>query len=88
MQTALNKANTAVQSVTGETATTDSSYIAISVEASTANNAVTLSSHANVTIHEVATATSSSDGLSTAYDVQRYVQYYVGDAMQWSEFVD
>lgn len=88
VQTALNKANTAVQSVTGETATTDSSYIAVSVEASTANNAVTLSSHANVTIHEVATATNSSDGLATAYDVQRYVQYYVGDAMQWSEFVD
>ena len=84
VQTALGKANTAVQTVTGETATTDSSYIAVSVEASTANNAVTLSSHANVTIHEIATATDSSDGLATAYDVQRYVQYYV----QWSEFVD
>lgn len=84
VQTALGKANTAVQSVTGETATTDSSYIAVSVEASTANNAVTLTSHANVTIQEIATATDSSDGLATAYDVQRYVQY----AMQWSEFVD
>ena len=84
VQTALGKANTAVQTVAGETATTDSSYIAVSVEASTANNAVTLSSHANVTIHEIATATDSSDGLATAYDVQRYVQYYV----QWSEFVD
>lgn len=84
VQTALGKANTAVQTVTGETATTDSSYITVSVEASTANNAVTLSSHANVTIHEILTATDSSDGLATAYDVQRYVQY----AMQWSEFVD
>ena len=84
VQTALGKANTAVQTVTGETATTDSSYITVSVEASTANNAVTLSSHANVTIQEIDTATASSDGLATAYDVQRYVQYYV----QWSEFVD
>lgn len=84
VQTALGKANTAVQTVTGETATTDSSYIAVSVEASTANNAVTLTSHANVTIQEIDTATASSDGLATAYDVQRYVQYYV----QWSEFVD
>lgn len=88
VQTALGKANTAVQSVAGETATTNSSYIAVSVEASTANNAVTLSSHANVTMKDVSTATNASDGLATAYDVQQYVQTYMSEQMTWSEFVD
>lgn len=86
VQTALGKANTAVQSVTGETATTDSSYIAVSVEASTTNHAVTLSSHANVTMKDVSTATNASDGLATAYDVQQYVQAYTTEALTWAEF--
>ena len=87
VQTALGKANSAVQSVAGETATTNSSYIAVSVEASTNNNAVTLSSHANVTMKDVSTATNASDGLVTAYNVQQYVQAYVSEQMTWSEFV-
>lgn len=87
VQTALGKANSAVQSVAGETATTNSSYIAVSVEASTNNNAVTLSSHANVTMKDVSTATNTSDGLATAYNVQQYVQNYVNEQMTWSEFV-
>lgn len=86
VRAALDKANTAVQTVTGETATTNSSYIAVSVEASTASNAVTLSSHANVTTKDVSTATSSSNGLATAYDVQQYVQAYTTEALTWSEF--
>lgn len=87
VQTALGKANSAVQRVAGETATTNSSYIAVSVEASTNNNAVTLSSHANVTMKDVSTATNASDGLVTAYNVQQYVQAYMSEQMTWSEFV-
>lgn len=88
VQTALNKANTAVQSVSGETAVANSSYVAVSVEASTnsTTNAVTLTSHANVTTHDVSTATNASDGLATAYDVQQYVQTYVGKMMRWAQF--
>ena len=84
---ALNKANESVQSVTGETAVTNSSYIESSVEASTnSSNDVTLSSHANVTMHDVSTATASADGLATAFDVQQYVQQYVAEQLQWAEF--
>lgn len=84
---ALNKANGSVQSVTGETAVTNSSYIEISVEASTnSSNDVTLSSHANVTMHDVSTATTSADGLATAFGVQQYVQQYVAEQLQWAEF--
>ena len=87
VQAALNKANTAVQSVTGETAVTNSSYIEISVEASTnSSKDVTLSSHANVTTYDVSTATTSANGLATAYDVQQYVQKYVAEQLQWAEF--
>lgn len=82
VQTALNKANSAVQSVTGETAVADSSYVAVSVEAATSNNAVTLTSHANVATKNVSTATDSSDGLATAYDVQQYI----AAQLCWAEF--
>lgn len=76
-------AGNAIQGVTGETATTDSSYIEISVEASiNGSNEVTLSSHANVTTHDVSTATDASDGLATAYDVKQYV----ANAHEWLEF--
>lgn len=90
VQTALGKANTAVQRVIGETATADSSYITVSVEASTSTaiDEITLRSHANVTMKDVSTATKTSDGLATAYDVQQYVQTYMGEQMTWSEFVD
>lgn len=86
VQAALNKANTAVQSVTGETATTNSSYIAVSVEAATNNYAVTLTSHANVTMHDVSTAenTAAGNGLATAYDVKNYIN----ERLMWSEFND
>lgn len=75
-------AASALQSVSGETAVTDSSYIAISVEASTNGTAVALSSHANVTTQDVSTASSSADGLATALDVKNYV-----DAQhEWLQF--
>lgn len=84
---ALGKANNSVQSVTGETAVTNSSYIEISVEASTnASKDVTLSSHANVTTHDVSTATASANGLATAYDVQEYVKAYVAEQLVWKQF--
>lgn len=78
------KADTAIQSVSGETAVADSSYVSISVEASTNNTtkAVTLTSHANVTTHDVSTATASADGLATAYDVKQYV----ANAHEWLQF--
>lgn len=87
VQAALNKANTAVQTVTGQTAVADSSYITISVETARTNNDVTLTSHANVTMKDVSTASSSSDGLATAYDVQQYVQQYTSEALTWAEFI-
>lgn len=67
-------AATSIQGVTGESATTNSSYIAVSVEASTnAQNQVSLSSHANVTTHDVSTAVASTaDGLAVASDVKGY----------------
>lgn len=68
------KADSAVQSVSGETAVTNSNYVAVSVEAATSNNAVTLTSHANVTTQAVASAVAgTTDGLATAADVKSYV---------------
>ena len=70
------KADSAIQSVTGETAVTNSDYVTVSVEASTnsSTKAVTLSSHANVTTHSVANAVASTaDGLALASDVKDYV---------------
>lgn len=68
------KADSAIQSVTGETAVTNSNYVAVSVEAATSNNAVTLTSHANVTTQAVASSVAgTADGLATAADVKSYV---------------
>lgn len=70
------KADTAIQGVTGETAVTNSNYVAVSVEAAEDTNTheVTLSSHANVTTHAVANAAAgTADGLATAADVKNYV---------------
>lgn len=84
VQTSLGKADTAVQTVTGETAVTDSNYVAVSVEASQANGTVTLTSHANVTTKALASAASSSDGLATAYDVKTYVDEQIAAAqLKW-----
>ena len=68
------KADSAIQSVSGQTAVANSNYVAVSVEAATNNNAVTLTSHANVTTQAVATAVAlTADGLATAADVRTYV---------------
>lgn len=69
-------ADSAIQSVTGETAVTNGNYVAVSVEAATdsTTKAVTLTSHANVTTHTVSDAVvSTADGLATAADVKSYV---------------
>lgn len=74
----LTKAESAIQSVTGESAVTDSSYISVSVESSTnsSTKAVTLSSHAAVTTQDVSTAVANSaDGLAIASQVKAYVDY-------------
>lgn len=63
----------AIQSVSGETAVAAGDFINVSVEAATSGKAVTLTSHANVTTQAVASATSESNGLATALDVQKYV---------------
>lgn len=83
----LLKADSAIQSVTGETAVQNSSYVAVSVEASTdAAKAVTLSSHANVTTHDVSTAVATTaDGLAVAADVKAYVDYKSG-LKEWAQF--
>lgn len=88
VRTSLGKANTAIQSVSsGDTAVTNSSYIAISVEASTNDRAVTLSSHANVTVQDVSTSVDSTAmGLAEASDVKTYVNTYVSEQLCWSEF--
>lgn len=79
------KADSAIQSVSGETAVTNSSYVAVSVEASTnsSSKAVTLTSHANVTTHDVSTAVASTaDGLALASDVKSYVD----NSKEWKLF--
>lgn len=78
------KADAAIQSVSGENAVTNSSYVSVSVEASTnASNAVTLSSHANVTTHDVSTAVANTaDGLALASDVKAYVD----SSKEWKLF--
>ena len=75
-------ADTAIQSVTGETAVTNGNYVSVSVEAATdsTTKAVTLTSHANVTTHTVSDAVvSTADGLATAADVKNYVDGATGD---------
>ena len=79
------KADSAIQSVTGETAVTNSSYVKVSVEASTqaSTKAVTLSSHANVTTHNISTAVANTaDGLAVASDVKSYVD----SIKEWKQF--
>jgi len=68
----------AIQSVSGEDAVTAGDFIEVSVEATTSNKVVTLTSHANVTTKAVASASSSDNGLATAYDVKTYVDNATG----------
>lgn len=86
VQAALNKANTAVQTVTGETATTDGDYVDVKVTATRSGNDVTLATTSNVTTKDVSTAAANADGLATAYDVQTFVKAYVAEQLQWAEF--
>lgn len=88
VRASLEKANTAIQSVrSSDTKVDNSSYIAISVEASTNDRAVTLSSHANVTVQDVSTsADSTAMGLAEASNVKTYVNKYVSEQLCWSEF--
>ena len=79
------KADSAIQSVTGQTAVANSSYVKVSVEASTqaSTKAVTLSSHANVTTHDISTAVANTaDGLAVASDVKSYVD----SIKEWKQF--
>lgn len=79
------KADSAIQSVAGEAAVANSSYVKVSVEATTqaSTKAVTLSSHANVTTHDISTAVANTaDGLAVASDVKSYVD----SIKEWKQF--
>ena len=79
------KADSAIQSVTGQAAVANSSYVKVSVEATTqaSTKAVTLSSHANVTTHDISTAVANTaDGLAVASDVKSYVD----SIKEWKQF--
>ena len=82
------KADSAIQSVSGQTAVSNSDYVAVSVEASTNSTTkkVTLTSHANVTTHAVSTAATGANGLATALDVKTYVDSQLTSSLEWVAF--
>jgi hypothetical protein len=69
-----------IQTITGETATTQGDYINVKVSATKGenDNNYTLATTSNVTTQAVADATETNNGLSTAYDVKTYVDNKVG----------
>lgn len=73
-----------IQTITGETATTQGEYVNVKVTATKGadNNNYTLSTTSNVTTHTVADATDINNGLATAKDVKDYVDEKVGTAVQ------
>ena len=73
-----------IQTITGETATTQGDYVNVKVTATKGANDdnYTLSTTSNVTTHAVSTAASGADGLATALDVKTYVDGKVGTAVQ------
>lgn len=73
-----------IQTITGETATTQGDYVDVKVTATKGANDdnYTLSTTSNVTTHAVSTAASGADGLATALDVKTYVDGKVGTAVQ------
>lgn len=72
-----------IQTITGETATTQGNYIDVKVTATKgASDNYTLSTTSNVTTHAVSTASENNDGLATALDVKNYVVGQVGTAVQ------
>lgn len=82
------KADSAIQSVSGQTAVSNSDYVAVSVEASTNSTTkkVTLTSHANVTTHTVSDAATGANGLATALDVKTYVDSQLTSSLEWVAF--
>lgn len=82
------KLNGAVQTVTGETAISNPStdYIDVKVSAAKTGTDVALTTTYSLTIHDVSTATSSSNGLADASTVKTYVQTYVGEQLTWTEW--
>lgn len=72
-----------IQTITGETATTDDSYINVKVTATKdANDDYTLSTTSNAKIQAVTSADASHMGLAEASDVKSYVDTKVGTAVQ------
>jgi hypothetical protein len=73
-----------IQTITGETATTQGDYVNVKVTATkgVSDNNYTLSTTSNVITHSVSDATDSNNGLATAKDVKDYVDGQVGTAVQ------
>lgn len=75
-----------IQTITGETATSQGDYVNVKVTATKGanDNNYTLSTTSNVTTHAVSTATTGTgnDGLATALDVKTYVDAQVDTAIQ------
>lgn len=82
--TAIQNATNQIQTIAGETATTQGDYINVKVTATkgASDDNYTLSTTSNVTTHAVSTAASGADGLATALDVKTYVDGKVGTAVQ------
>lgn len=73
-----------IQTITGETATTQGNYVNVKVTATKGANDdnYTLSTTSNVTTQAVSTADASHMGLAEASDVKTYVDAQVGTAVQ------
>lgn len=73
-----------IQTITGETATTDDSYINVKVTATkgASDDNYTLSTTSNAKIQAVTSADASNMGLAEASDVKSYVDTKVGTAVQ------
>lgn len=82
--TAIQNATNQIQTITGETATSQGDYVNVKVTATkgTNDNNYTLSTTSNVTTHAVETAASGADGLATALDVKTYVDAQVDTVIQ------
>ena len=82
--TAIQDATNQIQTITGETATTQGDYVNVKVTATKGanDNNYTLSTTSNVTTQAVSTADASHMGLAEASDVKDYVDTQVGTAIQ------
>lgn len=67
---------------------TDSSYVSSGLTLETHDGSTYLNTGVDVHYQDVSTASSVTDGVATAYDVQQYVQTYVAEQLAWTQFAD